>query len=96
MSFEKIKKWFLFLCVVFLCYISVAMACDKKATAKQMYTLSVYNGKIAVYESEMKFPKEILETYVSALPEDEAARLYVGISVYTEEELQSLIEDYCS
>ena len=96
MAVESIKKWFLFLCVVLLCFISVALAYGKNIKTKPMYTLSVYNGKIAVFENEMKSPKEVFDTYISALPEAEAARLYAGISADTEEELQSLIEDYCS
>ena len=96
MTLESIKKWFLFLCVALLCYVSVALAYVKKTKEKPMYTLSVYDGKIAVYENEMKYPKEIFDTNIFALPEADAARLYSGISAYTEEELQSLIEDYCS
>ena len=93
---ESIKKWFLFLSAAFLCFISVVFGYGQIPEEHPMYTLSVYNGKIAVFENGNPTPKEILDTSISALPASDAARLYAGITAHTEEELQKMIEDYCS
>ncbi|MBQ6023592.1 MAG: hypothetical protein IJL25_11750 [Clostridia bacterium] len=41
-------------------------------------------------------PIQITDTAVASLPEEEAQMLRKGIPAATEEDLQRLIEDYCS
>lgn len=63
---------------------------------KTVYTLKEYNGKIAVFCSDEPEPVKVLERFVKELPEEDKKLINRGISVYSESQLQKLIEDYTS
>lgn len=60
------------------------------------YTVSEYEGKVAVFKNSDKVPFEVYESYVSLLPESDRERLKKGIRTESTEELQKIIEDYTS
>ena len=60
------------------------------------YILSEYNGKLAVFYDDSKFPKDIYNIYVSSFPQEEQNKLISGINVDDEYELQEILESYLS
>ncbi|MCR4563031.1 MAG: hypothetical protein K5755_00120 [Clostridiales bacterium] len=60
------------------------------------YVLSVYDGRIAVFEYPDREPAEVFDVYISSLPYNEQLELESGIFVSDRRELQRLIEDYTS
>ncbi len=61
------------------------------------YILKEYNGGIAVFTPDDDTPKtEYKEVMVKSLPEYDRMLLKSGIKVYSDTELQRLIEDYDS
>ena len=69
------------------------------ATVSQtaLYIVKNSNGKIAIYKYGEQNPLQILEDpYVDNLPEIDQQRLNQGIEVFTEDELNTLVEDLSS
>lgn len=60
------------------------------------YTLSEYDGRIAVFENGSSKPIEVFDTYISSLPYTEQNEIINGITAESKSELQKLIEDYTS
>ncbi len=67
-----------------------------ETTAEALYTLCEYNGRIALYKSGYSMPVEIYDVYLYSLPEAEQKIVSAGITAYSDEEAQRLIEDYTS
>lgn len=65
-------------------------------TSTPLYTLSQYEGRIALYKSGYAMPVEIYDVFLDELPPDEQSVLISGITANTDEEAQRLIEDYTS
>lgn len=63
-------------------------------SVENYYTVSEYQGKIAVFKNKDKIPFEIYESYVETFPEHDRELLKKGIRVETAEDLQKVIEDY--
>lgn len=61
-----------------------------------LYTLSQYDGKLALFKRGYSMPIEIYEVYLSSLPQDEQSKIKSGISAQTDEEILKIIEDYTS
>lgn len=61
-----------------------------------IYILREYNGKLAVFNGDDNAPSEIFDVYVNSFGEVDRKALYKGITAYSEEELNRLIEDYTS
>lgn len=64
------------------------------STVGYKYTVSEYNGKVAIFVYGENTPETILDCRIDALPESEAENLKTGIHVNNDSELQSLIEAY--
>lgn len=60
------------------------------------YTLKGYNGQLALFTNHGNKPCKIFDIFISSLPQEDKTRLETGITVYTEEEIQKLIEEYTS
>ena len=60
------------------------------------YKISVFKGKVAVFEGNSKIPYKVYNTYVNTLPEDDIELLTNGIKVKTSSELSRIIEEYTS
>lgn len=61
-----------------------------------IYTLSEYKGRVAVFYNNNSSPDEIYDSFLDSLPEDDVIALKEGITVFSKEELQQLLEDYTS
>ena len=93
---RELKNWFIFLCILLLCVFYVGAAAQAKRRSMPAFTLSVYEGNVAVFAYGSAEPAEILDTKIASLPPTEAERLMRGIPADSAEALQRLIEDYCS
>lgn len=60
------------------------------------FILAEHGGKIGVFKSGEDSPFLLLDVYVDTLPYRDKLYLEEGIKVFSEEELQQLIEDYSS
>ncbi len=60
------------------------------------YTLGIYEGKLALFMNESRYPLKIYEVSARTLPEFDQTRLAEGIEIFSEEQLFSLIEDFTS
>lgn len=60
------------------------------------YTVTEYQGKIAVFRNTDTIPFDVYETYIENLPEHDRQLLKEGIRADTPGELQKIIEDYTS
>lgn len=76
-------------------------ACAKEKTEKpikknSLYYVKEYKGNIAVFEESKEKPFRITNIAVDELPAEDQKLLKQGIEVSGKEELNDLIEDYCS
>lgn len=53
-----------------------------------------YNGKIGIYRSGAAQPEQVLDVYVSMLPDEDKKMLAKGIYLKSRTELEERIEDY--
>ena len=60
------------------------------------YCIKEYKGNIAVFEQSKEKPFRITNIAVDELPTEDQKLLKKGIEVSGQEELNNLIEDYCS
>ena len=60
------------------------------------YRVSVFNGKVAVFEGNSKVPYKVYDTYVNTLPENDVQLLNDGIKTNSSSELMKIIEEYTS
>ena len=60
------------------------------------YTIRDYNGRIALFTKNNDKPEIVYDIFTSSLPEGDKEKLRKGITVETEEEAKSLIDDYTS
>ncbi len=58
--------------------------------------LGVFEGKLALFAGESPYPNIVYDFYVRNLPEEDQNRLFEGISVFSQSELESLLEDFMS
>lgn len=66
------------------------------ASGGESYLLRAYEGKLAVFTSDLVTPDLVFDVYVRTLPEYDQEQLERGIRVGTYEELTGLVEDYIS
>ena len=59
-----------------------------------LYVVSEYDGKVAVFRPGNLVPEQLLETPVAALPESDRTLLRIGIRIWDEATLQTVLEDY--
>lgn len=62
----------------------------------KVYKLKSYNGNIAVFNSDSSDPIRITSVSIEELPPADQELLKKGIEVFSEEELITILEDYCS
>ena len=89
-------------CIFFLFFFAV----DKKEasepqaaeipTSGYSYLVKEYEGKIAVFEENAASPFRVTSVALRDLPENDKILLKEGIKVTSLEELNDLLEDYCS
>ncbi len=57
-------------------------------------TVGEWQGKLAVFIADSSAPTAVYDVFISSLPLAEQESLFAGITVYSETELQGLLEDY--
>ena len=65
-------------------------------TEKYSYRISVFKGKLAVYESNSKIPYKVYNTYIDSLPYSDQEILKRGIYLNSLSEVKKIIEEYTS
>ena len=70
---------------------------DNKASSHSItYIVKNFNGRIAVFEDESTTPFKITEINIKNLPKEDQILLENGIRADSKEQLNSILEDYCS
>lgn len=59
-----------------------------------VYVLKDYAGKLAVYKFGEEQPNQVLNVFISSLPEFDQQQLHSGVYAYSREQLNGLIQDY--
>lgn len=76
---------------------NVTISSVSVARTAPMYILKEHNGALAVFKPNSTAPiRELSDVALNTLPEYDRTLLKTGIKVYSEKELQRLIEDYDS
>lgn len=65
-------------------------------TSNYPYLLRTYEGKLAVFTSDLVEPDMVFDVYVRTLPASDQRALEKGVRVETYDKLTTLIEDYIS
>ena len=65
-----------------------------ESRADPLWLVMEYDGKVAVFSPGSVTPVQILDTPVAVLPEADRQMLSEGIRAWSDEELQTLLEDY--
>ena len=65
-------------------------------TLAPLYTLTQYEGKLALFKRGYSMPVEIYDVYLSSLPDSERGKIESGITAQSDEEILKIIEDYTS
>ncbi len=60
----------------------------------EVYTIKSENGRIVVYKEDELFLRT--STAVNTLPKKDERELLYGITVYSKDEMNEVLEDYCS
>ena len=71
-------------------------AVSAEETRAESYVIRDRNGKIAVFKSGSDVPLKVTSTRTSTLPKPDIIRLKNGIYVQNKQELERILEDYCS
>lgn len=61
-----------------------------------MYTIGEWEGQVAVFERDQPFPKQVFDSFVDALPQEQQQQVRQGIPVEDETQLSLLLEDLTS
>lgn len=103
---QRNRKIFLFfiLCVIILCSLYFLLNRDMNEYIREnpyippidYYTITEYQGKIAVFKNDDTIPIDVYDSYVSVLPQHDRELLQNGIRTESTSELQKIIEDYTS
>ncbi len=67
---------------------------ETDSSVAEAYTIKSENGRIVVYKGDELFLKT--STSVNTLPKKDERKLLYGITVDTKEEMNEVLEDYCS
>lgn len=69
---------------------------DPRQQAQYPYLLRTYQGKLAVFTTNLAQPDLVFDVYVRTLPPYDKQQLDKGIRVESYEKLTKLVEDYIS
>ena len=69
---------------------------SEETTVAALYTITDYNGKIAFFKRGYSMPVEIFDVNTNSLPQSDRELIIVGVTAYSDEEAQKLVEDYTS
>lgn len=97
--------FFVIMCVIFV--FCVNQKSDKnsgnasdmppmESKSNLMYVVKEYNGNIAVFEENCDIPFKITDVRLSDFPDEDKKLLNKGIEASSSQELNCILEDYCS
>ncbi len=69
---------------------------DNEKTVDYHYLLRSYEGKLAVFTTDLVQPDMVFDVYVRTLPDYDRQQLERGVRVENYDKLTALIEDYIS
>ena len=69
---------------------------SEETTVTALYTITDYNGKIALFKRGYSMQVEIFDVNTNSLPQSDRELIIVGVTAYSDEEAQKLVEDYTS
>ncbi len=69
---------------------------NAETTVAALYTITDYNGKIALFKRGYSMPVEIFDVNTNSLPQSDRELIIMGVTAYSDEEAQRLVEDYTS
>ena len=58
------------------------------------YTIGAWEGKVAVFEGDQPFPRQVFDVYVEALPPEQRRQVQAGVAAENDAQLSVLLEDY--
>lgn len=88
-------SFFLAAVVLFVLFRFVLTPPAKADTAPTpLYTIGVWEGRVAVFEGDAAYPKQVYDMPVTALPQELQTRVQTGVPAYSDAELSLLLEDY--
>ena len=58
------------------------------------YTIAAWEGKVAVFEGDQPFPRQVFDVYVEALPAEQRQQVQQGVAAEDDTQLSVLLEDY--
>lgn len=67
---------------------------DGEQTEPARYTIGEWEGRLAVFEGEQLYPRQVFEVYVDALPEELREQVKAGVPARDDTQLSVLLEDY--
>ncbi len=76
--------------------VEASSAPSSSSQTEERYTIREYQGNIAVFMEGVDRPFRITDVDVRTLPKMDQEQLSEGIEVTSTEELNRLLEDYCS
>lgn len=59
-----------------------------------LYTIGAWEGQVAVFERGHRYPKQVYDMPLSALPYELRQQVLEGVPAHNEAELSLLLEDY--
>ncbi len=74
--------------------VTTATVSVSEDTKQDMYTVVSENGKVVVYRGDELYYKT--DTATSTLPKTDQRKLLYGISASTKDELEKILQAYCS
>ena len=69
---------------------------SEETTVAALYTITDYNGKIALFKRGYSMTVEIFDVNTNSLPKSYRELIIVGVTAYSDEVAQKLVEDYTS
>lgn len=58
------------------------------------YTIGEWEGRLAVFEGDQTYPRQVFDVYVDALPEELRRQVRAGVPARDDTQLSVLLEDY--
>ena len=65
-------------------------------TENEKAVLGVFEGKLALFKGKSPYPNIVYDFFIRNLPQEDQNRLSEGIAVFSQSELEALLEDFMS
>ena len=85
---------YIFLSVCMLSVLVVGLYHSNCESPDEHFILKEHDGALAIFSDDGTLIRDIPDTNLNAIPEEDKEKLKQGINAFSEEELASLIEDF--